>query len=1816
MKRLLKQTIKKQFSSVASQRPSVVSFTDWFKQQCKQKIVVTASALTAATLSLVTGRPAEAVSIFPVDLSNYAVNSLNEDIEVTDTFGNTVNVNLSWTGDTGNFSVLGPSNALTGGFTGGSILEIQHDPALETEAVTLDIDFGAPIEQARLVVIDVDRDNANTWQDLIQLGGSVPPASITPATAPSTPFQVSPEALAGVAGIPLGIDQANGGTAPGLADADDYTVDIVGNEFVGVYNPRDLDANLVGAATRDEFTPINDSPTGGVDVNPTDPLPNPQNPPQAGVEAQNQSSEGTITADYSAVGGPLTNLTVTYGNGPAAVPAALNPAGNDGYITTNDANGGPGNHGVGLYTIFIVPGSIGTAKSASTPVQVSATEFDVVYTVQVQNFGVSTTLTEVQATDDLTQTFGGATGFTVVSAPTIISGPATLQTANAAFNGNGDQNLLDGTGSLAPGEAAVIQYTVRLDTAAANITPGVTYDNTVIAAGTTPIGLRILDTSVDDSSTPPNANPNPNPDPNGDGDPLEQSPTPVVLPDPVPQPQINVSEQFIDTEINPADGIFPGNTARVRYRVRVQNTGPERLTGVQLINDFTETFDNGTRGDTTLDNGFEIFSVTQVDGIANPANPNYDGGDTFDSGGPATNDPILATGGTLEPGEFTEYEILVDVDTTGNGATLTSAIPGTFFNSTTATGVGSDLTTPSGRVVSDISNDAPPLTNLVDALNPDGNSPTGGSTVAPTTDPTNAPPLPDPADPANENTPTPVTLQLTTTPQINVSEQVVSTVFEPTGTYGANTGRVTYQILVQNTGTEDLNNVDLINDFTETFDNGTRGDAISDNGFEIVTVAQVDGVANVVNPNYDGGDSSEDGAGPNAANDPTLITGGNLAVGEFSLYEVVVDVDLTGNGETLVSPLPGPFNNSTTTNGTGVTSTIPVSDISNDATGLGLTAALNPDGNSPTGGSTAGNPGDLAAPTPPDPLDPANENTPTPVTFVTQPQINVSEQVTSTAFEPTGTYGANTGRVTYRIRVQNTGIEDLNSVDLINDFTETFDNGTRGDAISDNGFEIVTVTQVDGVANAVNPDYDGGDSSEEGAGPNGTNDSTLITGGNLAVGEFSEYEVVVDIDLTNSGETLVAPLPGPFNNSTTTNGIGTTSTIPVSDISNDATGLDLETALNPPGNSPTGGSTVGNPGDLTAPPPPDPADPANENTPTPVTFTVEPQINVAEQVVSTLLEPTGTYGANTGRVTYRIRVQNTGVFEGLNNVTLTNDFTETFDNGTRGDSGSDNGFEIVTVSQVDGVINAVNPNYDGGDSSEEGAGPNGTNDPILITGGTLGIGEFSEYEVVVDVNLTDSGATLTTALPGPFDNFTTATGIGDTSTIPVSDISNDFTSVTPTPADLGGALNPPGGSLTGGSTVGNPGDLAAPAPDPADSENTPSPANFVTTPEISVIERIDQSRTEIGAIPGATFEGSNVRLVYQVVVRNIGIENLQNVVLNNDFRPTFGTSGTGATDDFTIVAAPTLITAGGGVSTVPVNPNFDGSSDLLLAGDSTSPASTLNVGEFAVYEIVVDVNTAGSTVSTQLPGPFDNQTTTTGIGVISGELTDDISNDINPFPDNPTTPDPVASDPNGNLEANEPDENIATPAFLGADLQVVKRITRVIRGGSDLPIAGLNDFTNQPGTTDDDSLASLSGNSLPLGVFDVDTPLQSGDVVEYTIYFFNGGVAQAANVAICDELQVPSVLQPGSLELASPVALSALGTNLTFAAGSPLLFPQAPLAALVESCPSFPGTFPSGTPTGGLGVGAGGGVIAGGPNLGLNVEASQVGAFRFTVTIP
>ncbi|MEO1592997.1 MAG: hypothetical protein AAFU71_17135, partial [Cyanobacteria bacterium J06632_22] len=267
------------------------------------------------------------------------------------------------------------------------------------------------------------------------------------------------------------------------------------------------------------------------------------------------------------------------------------------------------------------------------------------------------------------------------------------------------------------------------------------------------------------------------------------------------------------------------------------------------------------------------------------------------------------------------------------------------------------------------------------------------------------------------------------------------------------------------------------------------------------------------------------------------------------------------------------------------------------------------------------------------------------------------------------------------------------------------------------------------------------------------------------------------------------------------------------------------------------------------------------------------------------------------------------------------------------------------------------------------------------------------------------------------------------------------------------------------------------------------------------------------------------------------------------------------------------------------------------------------IGEFAVYEVTVDVNTAGNTVQPQLPGPFNNQTTAEGLGITSNLPTDDLSNDINPFPNGGTVPDPVASDPNSNAEANEPAENIVTPAVLGSDLRIVKRITQVTRGTTVLFANETGQFNDQAGDNNDNLLFNRSAGALPLGIVDTPTALESGDVVEYTAYFFNAGVATAENIQLCDVIRIPSILNAGTSELAGPNPLP----NLALFGPSALLSEEAPLAPLAPFCEDIAGTgnFPSGSiPE------SGGGVVLDGSGGNLNLAPDEIAAFRFSIRVP
>lgn len=455
-----------------------------------------------------------------------------------------------------------------------------------------------------------------------------------------------------------------------------------------------------------------------------------------------------------------------------------------------------------------------------------------------------------------------------------------------------------------------------------------------------------------------------------------------------------------------------------------------------------------------------------------------------------------------------------------------------------------------------------------------------------------------------------------------------------------------------------------------------------------------------------------------------------------------------------------------------------------------------------------------------------------------------------------------------------------------------------------------------------------------------------------------------------------------------------------------------------------------------------------------------------------------------------------------------------------------------------------------------------TNTNILPpTGQTLPVGSSSTFRFTVEVD-----NDLIPADPTPFDNQIEAIGTppsGDD----VDDLSDDGFD-----PDTDGDNNPD-----------EPG------------ENDETRVVLPPTPVIGVAKQLVSTVPE----PTGTFDTDTARITYNIVVTNVGSTPLANVQLEEDLTDTFanGVTGTGV---FQVVSLNRI----SGVTTVAEDPAFNGDTDQTMLVDNTG---TLVIGASSTFQLVVDIDTGNAALTPNVPGPYENQVRATAV---------DANN-----PDNEVTDlsdDGTQVDPNNNGDPGEPGEDDPTITQLSPDLRLVKRITGIVRGGVEVAIPNIGGFNDQVNDTNDNTLATLSGNSLPVGLSEISESLQSGDIVEYTIYFFNAGFGTAENIELCDELQAPSVLQSASLSLAQPRALLTTGTILNdtdFTATGPLS-PRAPLSPLEPSCVSAPGTFPSGIPTGGLGVGAGGGVVVGGPTSGLNVNSREIGAFRFEIRLP
>ncbi|BAZ03393.1 SdrD B-like domain-containing protein [Calothrix sp. NIES-3974] len=122
------------------------------------------------------------------------------------------------------------------------------------------------------------------------------------------------------------------------------------------------------------------------------------------------------------------------------------------------------------------------------------------------------------------------------------------------------------------------------------------------------------------------------------------------------------------------------------------------------------------------------------------------------------------------------------------------------------------------------------------------------------------------------------------------------------------------------------------------------------------------------------------------------------------------------------------------------------------------------------------------------------------------------------------------------------------------------------------------------------------------------------------------------------------------------------------------------------------------------------------------------------------------------------------------------------------------------------------------------------------------------------------------------------------------------------------------------------------------------------------------------------------------------------------------------------------------------------------------------------------------------------------------------------------------------------------------NIRVIKRITNALRNGQPLPVGNFNSF-NPDGSSDNDD--QLPGQERFVGVPRIETPLQSGDEIEYTIYFLSEGGAALQNTRFCDPIPT------GTTFINNSITVSGAGSD----AQPPRYFtPLAPLDGFADIC--------------------------------------------------
>ena len=516
----------------------------------------------------------------------------------------------------------------------------------------------------------------------------------------------------------------------------------------------------------------------------------------------------------------------------------------------------------------------------------------------------------------------------------------------------------------------------------------------------------------------------------------------------------------------------------------------------------------------------------------------------------------------------------------------------------------------------------------------------------------------------------------------------------------------------------------------------------------------------------------------------------------------------------------------------------------------------------------------------------------------------------------------------------------------------------------------------------------------------------------------------------------------------------------------------------------------------------------------------------------------------------------------LTDVQITEDLEASYITGAtnRADAFNIVGTPTINAAGVTGTAPTPNPAYDG-----TAANPN-----LFAAGNVFNVGDTATVTITVRV---DVGTNIGGAPPlgdGILvaTNQATATG-NPPAGPPVTDLSQNGRDVDP----------------DGDNNPGN------------NSEPTPIQIPF---PSVGVAKSVSLFRP----VPGTT----QFDVDFTISVINSGATVLDNVTLQENLQQALITNAINRADSFTVLSPPTLTTTGFTGTPPTINAAYDGVGNvqLLNTPNSFNPGDTATV----VVPVRLELGSGG-------PGPLNDgvlnaQNTSVAAGTPSGPgvppgtgpVTDRSQVGTNADPDN-----------DGNPGNNNDPTPIQFPSTT-AQVVLVKRITNIFRGGAALSVPGITNFNDQPGDNNDSALnAALGGGNRLAGIFQLPPglALDPNDEVEYTIYLWNNSGGQITQFNICDELQPPSVLNTTvgfELDSVGPLGPPTFGNAGGAVAGRS---PGAPLDAFCPSAATAT-SFPIGPPgpTGGLGVGAGGGVVAG-P---FTVPANQFGAFRFRVRIP